>query len=80
MNQIEEAKRSYDAVPIPQELSERVLSEIKKADLRRKGIQMLQKKRMAKRTLASAAAAVFYLQGHLIQAQLLQKRSARCLL
>ena len=47
MNQMEEAKRNYDAVPIPQELSERVLSEIKKADLRRKGIRILQKKRMA---------------------------------
>ena len=65
MNQMEEAKRSYDAVPIPQELSERVLSEIKKADLRRKGIQMLQKKRMAKRTLASAAAAVVLFTGAL---------------
>ena len=69
MNQMEEAKRNYDAVPIPQELSERVLSEIKKADLRRKGIRILQKKRMAKRTLASAAAAVVLFTG---------KRSVRC--
>lgn len=34
MNTLEMAKQKYDTVPIPEELSDRVLSEIRKADLR----------------------------------------------
>ena len=36
MNRMEEAKKRYDEVPIPEELSKRVLQEVEKADRRRK--------------------------------------------
>ena len=36
MNPMEDAKKRYDEVPIPEELSKRVQLEVEKADLRRK--------------------------------------------
>ncbi len=36
MNQMENAKKRYESIPIPDELSERVMQEIRRADMRRK--------------------------------------------
>lgn len=58
MNPIENAKQNYDAVPIPGELSERVLSEIQKSDLRRKHIKSVQHRKWLQRSIAAAAAIV----------------------
>lgn len=56
MNPIENAKHNYDAVPIPDELSERVLSEIQKSDLRRKHTKSFQRRKWVQRGIATAAA------------------------
>lgn len=58
MNPIENAKQNYDTVPIPGELSERVLSEIQKSDLRRKHIKSFQRRKWLQRSIAAAAAIV----------------------
>lgn len=58
MNPIENAKQNYDAVPIPEELSERVLSEVQKSDLRRRHTKSFQRKKWLLRSVAAAAAVV----------------------
>ena len=52
MKVLEDAKKDYEDIPIPQELSERILMEVKKADKRRK-IQMI--KRISRYGLTAAA-------------------------
>ena len=52
MKALEDAKKDYEDIPIPQELSERILMEVKKADKRRK-IQMI--KRISRYGLTAAA-------------------------
>lgn len=58
MNPIESAKQNYDAIPIPEELSERILSEIQKSDLRRKHTKSFQRRKWLLRSVAAAAAVV----------------------
>ena len=61
MKRMEEAKKRYDEVPIPEELSKRVLQEVEKADRRRKeeGVIKLSRRRALRswqKGLAAAAA------------------------
>lgn len=58
MNPIENAKQNYDAVPIPEELSGRILSEIHKSDLRRQQKKRLSGKKWLLRSATAAAAIV----------------------
>ena len=57
MNRIKNAKKRYDETPIPEELSERVMQEVEKANVRR-GRMKRRKPRYWARGLAAAAAAM----------------------
>ena len=65
MNRMEDAKRKYAEVPIPAELSERVLQEVEKANRRRKYIIVRQstKKLMRRGLTAVAVLAVVFAVG-----------------
>ena len=63
MNPMEDAKKRYDEVPIPEELSKRVQWEVEKADRRRKAENASVRKRRRhlygwQKGLAAAAAAM----------------------
>ena len=59
MKRMEEAKRQYDDIPIPKELSERVLAEIEKAGIKRREKAAWERRRriMKRGKMAAAAAA-----------------------
>ena len=59
MKSMEEAKRKYDEIPIPSELSKRVGKEIEKANMKRKKILVF-RRRVQKGTAAAAAVVVLY--------------------
>ena len=59
MKSMEEAKRKYDEIPIPSELSKRVGKEIEKANMKRKKILVF-RRRVQKGTAASAAVVVLF--------------------
>ena len=57
MKRIAEAKQMYDSIPIPKELSERVMAEVEKAGVRRnKKMAARRRYSMMKKTAAAAAA------------------------
>ena len=56
MKRIEEAKRKYEEIPIPNELSERVMMEVEKANERRKKVVNRRNIFLRKGTVAAAAA------------------------
>ena len=59
MKSMEEAKRKYDEIPIPSELSKRVGKEIEKANMKRKKILVF-RRRVQKGTAAAAAVVVLF--------------------
>lgn len=59
MKSMEEAKRKYDEIPIPSELSKRVGREIEKANMKRKKILVF-RRRVQKGTAAAAAVVVLF--------------------
>mgnify|MGYP003261508402 FL=1 len=59
MKSMEEAKRKYDEIPIPSELSRRVGKEIEKANMKRKKILVF-RRRVQKGTAAAAAVVVLF--------------------
>ena len=56
MTQISDAKKRYDEIPIPEELSDVVRSAIDYSAVRKKKIRKRQNFRIGKRVLAAAAA------------------------
>lgn len=56
MNRMEDAKKKYDEIPIPEELSRRVLMEVERAGKRRKIVTM--RKKWVKSSLIAAASGV----------------------
>ncbi len=59
MKSMEEAKRKYDEIPIPSELSKRVGKEIEKANMKRKKILVF-RRRVQKGTAAAAVVVVLF--------------------
>ena len=59
MKSMEEAKRKYDEIPIPSELSKRVGKEIERANMKRKKILVF-RRRVQKGTAAAAAVVVLF--------------------
>lgn len=58
MKDMEEAKNRYDSIPIPEELSERVMAEVEKAQIRQREKTAKRRMNFMKRGMAAAAAAV----------------------
>lgn len=62
MKRMEEAKKKYDSIPIPEELSERVMMEVKKAERRHgKNVIKIRRNSFIKKGAAAAAVAVILL-------------------
>ena len=59
MNSMRDAKRRYDEIEIPEELSERIQEEIRKADAKRRKILAFRRRLKRGTASAAAAAAVF---------------------
>lgn len=76
-----EAKNRYDDIPIPKELSERVMAEVEKAQVRnREKMARNRRRTFMKRGMAAAAAAVVLLRQGLTPARSLRGnfRMFRC--
>lgn len=58
MKDMAEAKNRYDSIPIPEELSERVMAEVEKAQIRQREKTAKRRMTFMKRGMAAAAAAV----------------------
>lgn len=58
MKDMAEAKNRYDSIPIPEELSERVMAEVEKAQIRQREKTAKRRMNFMKRGMAAAAAAV----------------------
>lgn len=57
MNQLEDAKKTYDEIPIPAELSERVQAAIKSSENRKKTVRLQKRREIMKKAAGTAAAA-----------------------
>lgn len=65
MKRLKEARRKYDSIPIPEELSERVMAEVEKAEMMhsKKLIKIKRNTYMKRAAAAAAAAAVLFTAG-----------------